>query len=953
MRTLLTFLILVVSVVRPVPIAAQPPGQTLCILDFNRLGDEDSMDWLRRGLADMMITTMNRVSLFQIVDRTRLMEILQTHGAGTSGPVDVDTEFRQARLVKAQFLLVGNYALRSGVIAIQTRLIRVADQEIIAAASWEGLRYQIPQAPRSLSIQLVRGINRPLDLTRFTGIEHELAATVSVAEAFYQGQTAFDNGQYPDALAYYADAAPNAGDFYRIHHALIEMYYLLEQPVHAVIYARNIGRMLETRDPARALQFYFIAAKHSLKALNNRPMAIDLLESIDHLAVQYEDRTHEAEGVRRYVTQKVTELSGTGTYETVASVLLTPDIRFNLWTTDIDDQLDAAQRQGGYRWMKQNGTWEKAPIPQPTVFMWRIRALLELARAYVKAGEVDRALARYKQILSAYEFLQDLPGYTQQERVYWLQGIRLEAHFMTMYHYEHTGYLARDPVLLPTVNEVGHRQVFMRDFVDSSPDPRARVWSQREDGGHEFFDFAAPEGYQIDAVILGVHVDGFAQCSVALPNARGWPPQFDLSRRIDRKTWYSGVYNERIDLPKGTEFMSCSVLWGARWIENPWQFVRRFIARLFGDVPEISWWEATFLISPKHDEVIARNTVDFEAADRILLREYVKRFGWDDGQVLRKETTGDPILPRNTSKTDWTACAVDGDIRVMSQDEPALYIPLPVTINTNDTEWDPAPVQTRQGAYALVWGRGYRKNPTGYFFSITADFIQWATPRRMMFEDANNPLPSHVEKQSTRIVSITDRYMMLLDGGYVRYSDDMQHWGPPEKQFGYDGENALLKSRDGRIWTVGTQHINEQILPEAEIDPSFGYYTTANGTRYRKADAITVTSSIDGVRWEPERVVYIGKETSGLWAFPLGDDDIGIAVSYQNYHLVWLASTRTGTFTVIESPVRLLLSGRDIRFFTHNDAVVCVRTVHDFVEEQWVVMVQRSRAIYKRINLLN
>ena len=39
--------------------AAEPPAQTLCVLDFNRLGDDASMDWLQEGLADMIIGTMN------------------------------------------------------------------------------------------------------------------------------------------------------------------------------------------------------------------------------------------------------------------------------------------------------------------------------------------------------------------------------------------------------------------------------------------------------------------------------------------------------------------------------------------------------------------------------------------------------------------------------------------------------------------------------------------------------------------------------------------------------------------------------------------------------------------------------------------------------------------------------------------------------------------------------
>ena len=54
--------------------AVPPPSgiETLCVLDFDRLGDDPSLDWLERGLADMMIGTMNRLSPYRVVERKHL-----------------------------------------------------------------------------------------------------------------------------------------------------------------------------------------------------------------------------------------------------------------------------------------------------------------------------------------------------------------------------------------------------------------------------------------------------------------------------------------------------------------------------------------------------------------------------------------------------------------------------------------------------------------------------------------------------------------------------------------------------------------------------------------------------------------------------------------------------------------------------------------------------------------
>ena len=104
--------------------AAEPPAQTLCVLDFNRLGDDASMDWLQEGLADMIIGTMNGLGPYQVIERQYLKEILREHGLAAHGLVDSDTAIRQARLAKAQLLLLGSFRRQGDRLTIQVRLIR-------------------------------------------------------------------------------------------------------------------------------------------------------------------------------------------------------------------------------------------------------------------------------------------------------------------------------------------------------------------------------------------------------------------------------------------------------------------------------------------------------------------------------------------------------------------------------------------------------------------------------------------------------------------------------------------------------------------------------------------------------------------------------------------------------------------------------------------------------------
>ena len=120
-------------------------------------------------------------------------------------------------------------------------------------------------------------------------------------------------------------------------------------------------------------------------------------------------------------------------------------------------------------------------------------------------------------------------------------------------------------------------------------------------------------------------------------------------------------------------------------------------------------------------------------------------------------------------------------------------------------------------------------------------------------------------KDTVNIVPIPARYVMLLEGGLVRYSDDLRYWAPPKRLFEFDGSYyALLKAGDGRIWALGTHYYEEEIKPGTFVDPLAGYTQDAQGRKSYFKDAILVSTSVDGVRFSPERTIHSDRAISGL-----------------------------------------------------------------------------------------
>ena len=80
------------------------------------------------------------------------------------------------------------------------------------------------------------------------------------------------------------------------------------------------------------------------------------------------------------------------------------EIRHQMWIGDIETELARRaedRARGGYAVLK-DGKWIKRPVPQPSILMWRIRALQTLAQAHARSGEIRPALDQYRELLDEY-----------------------------------------------------------------------------------------------------------------------------------------------------------------------------------------------------------------------------------------------------------------------------------------------------------------------------------------------------------------------------------------------------------------------------------------------------------------------------------------------------------------------------------------------------------------------
>ena len=92
--------------------AAQDTRRTIAVMYFqnNALLNKEGMAPLEKGLTDMLITELTKISALKVVERSQLEQLMKEMGLGASGAIDPSTAQNMGKLLGAETLLLGAFA---------------------------------------------------------------------------------------------------------------------------------------------------------------------------------------------------------------------------------------------------------------------------------------------------------------------------------------------------------------------------------------------------------------------------------------------------------------------------------------------------------------------------------------------------------------------------------------------------------------------------------------------------------------------------------------------------------------------------------------------------------------------------------------------------------------------------------------------------------------------------
>jgi TolB-like protein len=117
---------------------AQKVKPTVAVMAFDYVGKDATLEPLREGLAQMLISDVPSFATVNVVERARLNALLAEQKLGRSGKIDASTAAKMGKLLGARFLVLGNFFDLGPSLRIDARVVEVETGKIVRAVGANG-----------------------------------------------------------------------------------------------------------------------------------------------------------------------------------------------------------------------------------------------------------------------------------------------------------------------------------------------------------------------------------------------------------------------------------------------------------------------------------------------------------------------------------------------------------------------------------------------------------------------------------------------------------------------------------------------------------------------------------------------------------------------------------------------------------------------------------------------
>jgi len=132
-------------------------AKRIAILYFDNSSDDKKLNQLKKGLTDMLISDLSKVSMLNVIERAKLEEILEEQKLNNSSKFDSKTASKIGKLLGVEHIMTGSFFELMGRLRIDARLIDVETGKIIKSEGVDGAIGTFFDLEKALVTKMVAG----------------------------------------------------------------------------------------------------------------------------------------------------------------------------------------------------------------------------------------------------------------------------------------------------------------------------------------------------------------------------------------------------------------------------------------------------------------------------------------------------------------------------------------------------------------------------------------------------------------------------------------------------------------------------------------------------------------------------------------------------------------------------------------------------------------------------
>jgi tetratricopeptide (TPR) repeat protein/DNA-binding winged helix-turn-helix (wHTH) protein len=242
-----------------------PGKRPVAVMFFDNESGNTDLDWLREGLADMIITDLSRSKNVAVLSRQQLHELLDRMGHRDADKIRLDEALQVAQESHAKIVLLGSFARLGDQISIDVKLHDARDGQLLTAERLvvDGPTHILNQVD-VLSLKLASHLGATPEIDVQSGLTSVMTNNLAAYRYYSLGVEKAQEMQNKEAVDLFEKAIALDGDF-AMAHARVGYIYAVSwgiSPEKAKPYlakAFQLSRRLTEKDKLYITGWYAIA----------------------------------------------------------------------------------------------------------------------------------------------------------------------------------------------------------------------------------------------------------------------------------------------------------------------------------------------------------------------------------------------------------------------------------------------------------------------------------------------------------------------------------------------------------------------------------------------------------------------------------------------------------------------------------------------------------------------